>query len=255
LIGLLAWVAAASTAFGQAVAVTARFDTNRLAVGATTTLRVYGQVLPAYRATSDRIFSWYIDLLNTNSPSAQANYGALLKQASDNDPQTSSTGTTQGPNRRGIYDTFINLPSAGVASPVELVSVPVTAAALGQTRFLVQAGSGVSGMSSDFIVAPSGGGNSLFGGDYTAAFADLQVVPPSSCTLTLQVTALPAPVPNSRLQLSFSPCPGYQHTIEARTQLDDATGWQPLAGAPHNSGSLIVTNTGSQRFFRVRANP
>jgi len=51
--------------------------------------------------------------------------------------------------------------------------------------------------------------------------------------------------------LSFTPCPGFNHTIEYRDALQDAAGWRPLAGAPHNSGSATVINTNSQRFYRV----
>ena len=35
----------------------------------------------------------------------------------------------------------------------------------------------------------------------------------------------------------------------------DATGWVALPGAPHNSGSVSVTNTTTQHFFRVRVTP
>src|SRR6185503_18687357 len=58
--------------FAQAVAVTASLDTNVLVVGQSTTLRIFAQVLPAYRTNADRIFSWYVDLLNTNGAAAQA---------------------------------------------------------------------------------------------------------------------------------------------------------------------------------------
>lgn len=248
-IALLFW---AGGAFGQSVAVTVRLDTNRVAVGSSTFLRIYAQVLPAFIANSDRIFSWYIDVLNTNAAAAQPNYASMQKPVADNDPQTSSPGTDKGSDRCGIYDTFLNSPGAGVSAPVELLSVPVSGNAPGRTSFIIRAGTGVPQLSSDFIVARSGGGNAFFGGDYSVAVADLQVVA-SSCALSLQVIPLAGPAPNSRLQLTFSPCSGFQHTIESRAALGDSTGWQPLGGGPHNSGSVTVTNLGTQRFFRVHA--
>ena len=46
----------------------------------------------------------------------------------------------------------------------------------------------------------------------------------------------------------------YDYTLEARNDLSVTGAWQALAGAPHNLGSLTVTNTGPPRFFRLRAN-
>ena len=235
--------------FAQAVAATLALDTNSISVGQTTTLHIYAQVVPTLRTNADRIFSWYVDLLNTNGSAVSANYSAMLKSASDNDPQTSSAGVSQGANQRGIYDTFLNRPGAGTSNAVELMTIPVSGLAAGRTRFLVQAGSGVPSLSSDFLVAPKGGGTPYVGGDYTAGFIDLTVVDSTPCTLQLNITRTgPA-----SLQLTFTPCPGRTHTIEFRNALDDAPGWQPLAGAPHNSGSVTVGNTPNSRFFRVRA--
>src|SRR5260221_2055382 len=144
-------------AAAQVVAVTLRLDTNTLTLGSTTHLHVAAQILPAFRAGSDRIFSWYVDVIDTNGAAASANYALMQKTASDNDPSLSSSGTTVGANRRGVYDTFLNLPGAGVNAPVELMSIPITGTAVGQTRFQVQAGSGVPQMSSEFLVAPARG--------------------------------------------------------------------------------------------------
>src|SRR5690349_3342691 len=98
-----------SRAFGQAVVVTMRLDTNRIAAGASTTLHIYAQVAPAYRSSADQIFSWYLNVRNTNGSLAGANYGAMVKPSSDRDAQTSSTGTSVGADRNDIYDTFLNL--------------------------------------------------------------------------------------------------------------------------------------------------
>lgn len=237
----------------QAVRVTMSVDAPVIAVGGATTLHIYAQVIPELRAGADRIVTWYVDVLNTNGLVAGANYGAMQKPASDRDPQTSSTGVTQAANRRGIYDTFLNLPGAGTTNRVELMSIPISGLAAGQTRFLVQAGSGVPLLSSDFLVAPKAGGAPYVGGDYAVAFADLTVGSTAPCVPQLQVTRVTGGGgPNGTLQLSFTPCPGMNHTVEVRGALGDATGWLPLPGAPHNTGSVTVTNSVTQRFYRVR---
>src|SRR5262245_13709300 len=94
---------AQAAAQGQSVVVTASLDATSINAGQTTTLRVFAQVAPAFRPSSDRIFSWYLDVLNTNGPAASANYVAMVKPASDNDPLISSKGFADGANRRGIY--------------------------------------------------------------------------------------------------------------------------------------------------------
>jgi len=238
----------------QAVSVTMTLDAPAISVGGATTLHIYAQVVPSLRTNTDRIVSWYVDVLNTNGAVASANYAAMQKPTSDKDPQTSSNGVSQASNRRGIYDTFLNLPGAGTTNAVELMSIPVNGVAIGQTRFLVQAGSGVALMSSDFQAAPKGGGPPYVGGDYAAAFIDLTVSNSAPCLLQLQATRLACGGgPNGTLQLTFTPCPGRVHTVEFRNALGDVTGWQALPGAPHNSGSITVTNTTAQGFFRVRA--
>jgi hypothetical protein len=245
--GLLLGPAPHSSA--QAVAVTLQLDANSVQVGDSTLLHVYAQVVPNLRASTDRIFSWYVDVLNTNGAVASAAYAALQRPSSDKDPLSSSTGFSVGADRRGIYDSFINLPGAGTTNPVELITVSVTGVAPGQTRFRVRAGTGVPGLSADFLVAPMGGGDPLTGGDYTAAFADLQIIQGGACAPNLQITPLNG---GAGALLTFTPCPGRTHTVEYQDILGVA-GWQPLPGAPHNSGSVTVANVGARRFFRVKA--
>jgi hypothetical protein len=242
-------LASAPRSSGQAVAVTLQLDTNSIAVGGTTVLHAYAQVAPNLRATSDRIFSWYVDVLNTNGSVASAAYATLQKPASDKDPLTSSTGFSQGANRLGIYDTFLNLPGAGTSNAVELITVTISGVAPGQTRFRVRAGTGVPELSADFLVAPLGGGDPMIGGDYTGAFADLQVTGGGTCAPTLHIAPLPG---GTTALLTFTPCPGRTHTIEFQ-DISNLTGWQPLPGGPHNSGSVTVSSGGAGRFFRVRA--
>lgn len=246
----------ARSGHAQAVAVSMRLDTNTIVLGATTTLRIFAQVVPALRPNAEQIFSWYVDVLNTNGSVAAANYTSMVKPASDNDPDISSNGSAQGPNRQGIYDTFLNLPRAGVTNPVELMSIPVTGVSAGLTRFLVQPGTTVPELSYDFIVAPIGGDTEYTGGDYTAAGINLRVIEPPQppCVINLRIARLTGNGgPGQRLALTFVPCPGFNHTVLYRDALNDLAGWRALPGAPHNSGSVTVTNNVPSRFYRVAA--
>jgi len=235
------------------VTVTAKLDTNRITMGSSTTLRIYAQVAPAYRANAERIFSWYVDVLNTNGAAAQANYSAMQKSASDKDPQTSSTGFDSGANRRGIYDTFLNLPGAGVANPVELMSIPVRGLAVGQTRFRVQHGSGISGLSEDFIVARLSDDDPWYGGGYAQAFVDLAVVSaPTNLVKNLSITYRTLTGNSHEITLRYAAVPGYDCYLEYRDQLVGGVGWQTFAGGPHNSGLYRDTNNVSERFYRLR---
>src|SRR5262249_15299187 len=146
-----------------------------------TTLHIFAQVVPSLRTNSDRIFSWYLDVLNTNGTAAGANYAAMQKTASDQDPQTSSTGLAQGANRVGIYDTFLNPPGAGTTNAVDWRTIPSGALASGRPRFLARAAPGVPGLSTIFLVAPKGGGPPNVGGNYPVAFVDLTVATTGQC--------------------------------------------------------------------------
>jgi hypothetical protein len=255
LVAFLAALFTALRAYGQAVLVTMALDTNSIVVGGTTTLRVYAQVLPGLQPSADRILTWYIDVLNTNGSVASASYDAMIKPASDNDVQLSSKGTADGPNRRGIYDTFLNLAGAGVTNAVQLMAIPVSGVSTGQTTFKVQAGTTVPPLAYDFLVAATNGGTAMTGGSYGSASATLNVAL-QSCVLNLQIAPFSGfGGPGQRLLATFAPCPGMNHTLLSRAALDDGTGWQPVTGGPHNSGSVIVTNSASQRFFRLVASP
>lgn len=233
-----------------AVVVTASLDATTINSGQTTTLRIFAQVAPAVRPSAERIFSWYVDVLNTNAPAASANFNAMVKPASDNDPLISSTGLPDGAHRRGIFDTFLDLPGAGVAAPVQLMTIPVTGLAAGKTRFEVKAGSGVPALFADFIVAPTGGGDPLTGGDYTLATADLEVL--QGCFLLMQITPLNN---GAQLRMNFTPCAGFNHTVEFLDVLVSNGNWQPLPGAPHNTGQLTVNRVLNRQYYRVKALP
>ena len=233
----------------QPVVVTARLDTNVVNAGESTTLRVFAEIHPSFKDSTDRIFSWYVDLLHTNNTVANANYNLLARPESDNDPVLSSPGFTDGTHRRAIYDTFLNLPDAGRLQPVELFSVPVTGSADGQTTFRVQAGTEGPGLSSDFLVAPEGGGDPLTGADYSMAVATLTVgtvIEPPEAVLSIERTATPG-----QLLLTYPIQTGEDHWIEYRDSLG-AGSWQTLSGGPYNEGQLLVTASQSARFYRLR---
>jgi len=253
---MVMWLAAATGARAQVVGVTAQLDTNVIAVGQSTTLRVFAQVLPAFRAGAERIFSWHVDVLNTNAAAASANYAAMLKPVADNDPQTSTNGFSSAANRIGIYDTFTNLPGAGTNPPVELMRISVTGLAVGQARFGVRAGTGTLALSHDFIVAPLDGGEMMTGGDYSTAFANLSVIPGTSNVIacfTITHTNLPGGL--NKVTLQYCPLAGHDHYVEFRDQLVGGAGWQTFPGGPHNSGVYNDTNNVPGRFYRIRAVP
>ena len=235
----------------QSVAVTLRLDTNRVEVGASTVLHVYAQIVPGKRAGADRIFSWYVDLGNTAGSVASFDFERLGRSTSDQDPRTSSSGVTEGANRRGIYDTFLNLAGAGKESPVELFSVPVRGSAPGQCILYGQAGTGVAGLGVDFLVAPAEGDELLSGGDYSAAQLPLEVIAtPPPPTLFIASTLVAS---NSRLlSITFAVNPSREYVVEGRSDFGSGSTWLPLPGAPHNSGTVTDTNLLAQRFYRVR---
>jgi hypothetical protein len=239
----------------QVVEVTVSLDTNTVSAGGSTTLRVFARVTPAQQTNASQIFSWYVDVLNTNGAAATANYGAMVKAASDKDPQTSSTGTQDGVHRRAVYDTFMNLPGAGLTAPVELMAIPVTGSAPGQTLFRVQPGSG-AGLSSDFLVVPVGGGAPLTGGNYALAEASLNVLAAANFpSIRVSMTVTNAGGGAKGVTLSFPTAPGFNYTAQFRDQLTGGTGWQAVPGAPHNSGTAFQLNTIGTRFYRVSIAP
>src|SRR5512133_2851750 len=144
----LIWVSA-SGASAQFAAVTLALDTNRINVGQSTLLHVFAQITPAQRAATERVFSWNIDLINSSPDAARPDFAGLRKPASDNEPRTSSTGVSEGGNRRGIYDTFLDRPGAGREAPIELFSVPSSGLSGGRALFRVIPGSLPDGPDAD----------------------------------------------------------------------------------------------------------
>jgi len=61
-------------------------------------------------------------------------------------------------------------------------------------------------------------------------------------------------LPDSSLSLTWNDLgPSYDQVIEFRDSLDADSPWQPVSGAPHNTGGLVVTHDLSERFFRLVA--
>jgi hypothetical protein len=244
---------ASSRAQAQSVTVTLILDTNRIPVGASTLLRAFAQIVPAQRANADRIFSWHVDLLNASNSFAAANPSQLTRTASDQDPRTSSSGIMDVGNLRAVFDTFINAPGAGRTNPVELFSVPVRGVATGRATFRLQAGTG-AGLSTDFIVAPSSGGDPLLGGEYSKATAELEVIG-TVLSPTLKIASSPLSAAAQRLVISFPTNPGSTYALEFRNNLEAGSDWQALPSAPHNSGTVFDTNNLPRRFYRLRVSP
>lgn len=251
ILAVLMTFVSAAVAQAQVVDVTVSLDTNTVTAGGSTVLRVFARVVPAQRTNVSQIFSWYVDVINTNGAAAAANYVAMSKPASDNDPQTSSTGVPDGANRRGIYDTFMNLSAAGVNAPVELMAIPITGVAAGQTRFRIQADTG-AGLSADFLVAPLGGGAPLTGGNYGLTEASLTVIPGANLPRPRVLLSVTNAAGGAKgVTLNFPIAAGFNYTAQFRDQLTSGPDWQPLPRAPHNSGAAFQLSPSARRFYRV----
>lgn len=248
---------AATAAAQPAVVVTMALDDNQIGVGESTVLRVFARVAPAYQAGSDRIFSWYVDLLAASAGAVACDFNALTMAASDSPDGSgpfASRGTTSGGNRTGIFNTFMNRAGAGVAAPVELLAVTVHGTAAGQAVFTVRAGTGVPAMAHDFQVVPTGGGAAWTGGDYTTASATLTVASggaPDVSGLRPKVQRV-----SGMARVLFTPKPGFTHVVEYSNTLGGGT-WTALPGTPHNSGSVDDASSLGvpRRFYRVKVSP
>jgi hypothetical protein len=238
-------------ALSQVVDVTVSLDQTKIRLGEQTTLHVYAQIIPAERPGSDRIFSWYVDLLKATGASARFDATALVKPTSDKNPKTSSYGTVQNTQIQGIFDTFIGLPGAGKDTPVELFSLPIKGIELGKTTFKIQAGT-TADLFADFIVAPAGGGDPLTGGIYTAAQIELQVGDSLSIPHLNIAVAFNSQTQKQETTLTFTPSAGADYFVEFQDDLDPSGPWQSLPGSPHNSGQVIDISPQPHRFYRLR---
>jgi hypothetical protein len=227
------------------VDVTLSLDTNQLNPGETTTLRVFGEIVPALVSSSDRIFSWYIDVRAEGVSAAVPDYEALSMATSDNFPGFSSPGTTDGTRRRGIHNTFMSREAAGKGTPVELAAVPVRAVSPGAATYSVLAGTAVAKLSEDFLVARAGGGTPFAGGNYAAARITLTVGDAGLPRLSID-TAL------GGVLISWTPVDGVDQYLQFRDdRLMGRSGWTTFMGGPHNGGSIIDLTGDRWRSYRL----
>lgn len=243
-----AGIAKAQTATNPPVLVTLRLDRSSLQAGGETTLRAFARIDPALAATADQIFSWNVDLLALDGAVAGIDPLRLARAASDRDPDTSSGGVPDGSDLRGIRDTFLNRPAAGLGEPVELFSVPVLAVSSGTARFRLAPGASGIFFDSDFLVVPKDDSPALTGGNYQEAFAVLTVgSAPEGPTLQISVT------PEGRIKIEFDTAAGAQYSLESRDGWGAQQPWQAFPGGAVNAGrfTLEIHNSGGVRFFRA----
>jgi hypothetical protein len=244
-----------SAAFGQAVEVKLSLDKTSIQAGESTLLHVSAQILPALRSQSDRIFSWYLDLLNSNTGAAQLDSAKLAKPASDNDPELALNGTLSDGNLTGIFDTFMGLDGAGRDTPVELFAIPIKGLAPGKTTLKIRHGSGVAPLAYDFIAAPAGGGEPYTGGDYGSAQIDLTVeLTFAAPALRLSVTKNPQ-TQQLEARLEYDVQEGADYFVQTADGLKSPMQWDAIPGGPQNSGLFVQTIASGPRFFRVHAEP
>jgi len=247
-IGVAAVLAAAPLWGDNAVDVTIEAADTTLAVGESTTVTVYGRIAAAIEPDCDQIFSWYVDVLNDNGAVA-GDIGNVQTPTSDNHPSTSDDGTAEGGSLRGVHDTFLDLPGAGKATRVMLLQFEVTAKANGTATLSVAPGT-TAGPLNDFLVARTGVG-SYTGGNYSAAAVQITVGEGGEApALDLRISRA-----GSQVDLSFDPLPGFNHTVQWSPDLG-ASGWNNLAGGPHNAGAASETvGAQARRFYRVLFEP
>lgn len=232
--------------FGQAVDVTMSVNRPFMLAGETATLRVFGRIKTALQPTSDRVFSWYVDVTNNKPGAVRVDWNTMVMQSSDNTQGFFSSGVNEGANnRRGIYNTFLNLSGAGKSSPVELFNVRLTALEEGAAVITVAAGTGQPNISYDFIVAPSSGTTPYTGGDYTQASLTVSTVPEFVTPSKLVDLAA------SGRRLEYPTVTGFNHRVETSTDLST---WTNIAGF-FNSG-LYTDATAlpavRRKYYRVR---
>jgi hypothetical protein len=208
-------------------------------------LRVLGQITVEHREAGERILAWHVDVLSDNATVANLASDPVAGTGDDETPYA-SIGFVEGPNRLGVRGTFMNLAGAGCNTPVELFSIPITSLAEGSSTFTLRPGTGAGNLATDFLVVPQEGGQALAGADYRLASARLSVLPSGGCDIRVEVA-----YDQDRVLLSYSLCPGMDHTVEYVNALDGET-WQALPNAPHNHGAVVDIPPAGSRFYRVR---
>ncbi len=91
-------------------------------------------------------------------------------------------------------------------------------------------------------------------------------VQPTPATAQATTTVGGSPVPQPELQattvrlpdgitsqvtLTYDVLPGYTYTVKSNDHLSTTPGWNPLPGAPHQTGTVIDTTAAPRRFYRL----
>jgi hypothetical protein len=251
---LLSLLLTAALTHAQSVLVSISPEKSTITVGETTTLRVTAQVISTLRPRAQQIFSWHIDLVQEFADPVEWTPASLARPASDQHPTTSSGGSLDGNTLRGIYDTLAGLPSAGVANPVLLLTVPVKGRKEGTAVFRVKAGSGPAQLSSDFLVAGTNPEDFWTGGVYSAtnATTTVEVRPATLEAPKLTITLDPGtPGSGPTILLDFPVAPSRTYSLQSTARLGPDALWQNLPGAPHNTGRATEPLGPGSRFYRV----
>lgn len=235
-----------------AVKVTLTLEQSQISLGSRTLLRAFAQVNAGAMSDADQIFSWNVDLLVLDSTVARIDSQGLRREASDRDPATSSEGTPDGADLRGIRDTFLNLPAAGRTEAVELFSVPVETFGSGVARFRVRPGGRGLGFEADFLVLPLGDGPFREGADYANAYVELRVVAEELEPPRLTIRALPGQ--QARLEMQAPGANAGAYVLEATESLGSSAAWAPVGGGTWEGDrfSVELNLVNAQRFFRAR---
>ncbi len=88
--------------------------------------------------------------------------------------------------------------------------------------------------------------------DAPAVVDSIAFVPALDWILTIARTS-PANAKPPQVTLGFGVASGRDYFVEFRDSLAAESSWQPLPGAPHNSGSVVDSSGGPQRFYRLRS--
>lgn len=248
-----AWMTASAQENSPAlvpVQATLRLDRASLGAGETTVIRAFAQVDASLRSTADRIFSWNIDLLSLDPEVAVPDPGSLVRPVSDKDPVLGSVGVTDGPHLRGIRDSFLELPGAGVAQAVELFSVTLRALAPGKASFRLRAPVGSGGLDPDFLVLPIDDRDAWSGAGYGGAVVTLTVSGTAGGTPpTLRI----GPGPDGAIRIEASTVAGSRVAVEESDGLEAAAAWRRVAESAAGAATVSYETkpTASRRFYRA----
>jgi hypothetical protein len=91
--------------------------------------------------------------------------------------------------------------------------------------------------------------------DSGLTFGSATLNPVAGSGLRVEIKQAVSSGQTQHITLSFPTCASMNYTVEAREVLPAGTQWQPLPGAPHNSGSVEDVTGSRQRFYRVRSEP